>query len=171
MMYSLSDIAQIQTEVVGGLLKYQNWKGPTSNWSQTSNPAKFLPFHFVKDELTWNTFDRNFPRALAAEAGQAGVDFPDLSLLPLDQLLQDLLLLSHDRAELGVDDLRVELAAHQGRAVVVLDVAVVDGLGQLDVLAEALLLEVADGELISEGEEVENTVSNMIILKKESQKC
>ena len=100
------------------------------------------------------------------------MDFPDLSLLPLDQLLQDLLLLSHDRAELGVDDLRVELAAHQGRAVVVLDVAVVDGLGQLDVLAEALLLEVADGELVGEREEVKDPVSDVIILKKEeSQKC
>ena len=92
------------------------------------------------------------------------MDFPDLSLLPLDQLLQDLLLLPHDRAELGVDDLGVELAAHQSRAVVVLDVAVVNGLCQLDVLAEALLLEVADGELVGKGEEVKDPITDVIIL-------
>ena len=46
-----------------------------------------------------------------AEAGEAGVDLADLVLLPLDQLLEDLLLLAHDRRELGVDDLRVQFAA------------------------------------------------------------
>ena len=93
------------------------------------------------------------------------MDLPDLSLLPLDQLLQNFLLLPDDGTELGVDDLRVELAPHQGRAVVVLDVAVVNGLGQLDVFAEALFLEVAGGELVGEREEVKDAVPDVVVLK------
>ena len=113
----------------------------------------------------WDALHRNFSHPLP-EAGQADVDFPDLRLLLLDQLLQDLFLLPDDRAELGVDDFRVELAAHQSGALVVLDVTLVDGLGQFDVLAEALLLEVPDGELVGEREEVKDPVSDVIILKK-----
>jgi len=93
------------------------------------------------------------------------VNFPDLSLLLFDQLLQDFLLFPDYRAELGVDDLGVELAPHQGRTFVVLDVALIDRLGELDVLAKALLLEVADGKLVGEGEEVKDAVPNMEVLK------
>ncbi len=93
------------------------------------------------------------------------MNFPDLRLLSFDQLLQDFFLFSDDRAELGVNDLRVELATHQGRALVVLDVALIDGLRKLDVLAEALLLEVADGELVGEGQEMKDSVANVIVLK------
>jgi hypothetical protein len=40
----------------------------------------------------------------------------------------------------------------------------VDSLGELDVLAEALLLEVADGELVGEGEEVKHAVTDVVVL-------
>ena len=93
------------------------------------------------------------------------MNFPDLRLLSFDQLLQDFFLFSDDRAKLGVNDLGVELATHQGRALVVLDVALIDGLRKLDVLAEALLLEVADGKLVGEGQEMQDSVANVIILK------
>lgn len=48
-----------------------------------------------------------------------------------------LLLLDDDR-ELGVGNAGVELAAHEGGALVVLDVAHVFGLGNLDVLGKTL---------------------------------
>ena len=91
---------------------------------------------------------------------------PDLSLLPFNQLLQDLLLPANDHTELGVDDLGVELAAHQRGTFVVFDVALVDGFCQFDVLAEALLLEVADGKLVGKGEKVQDSVADVIVLEK-----
>ncbi len=93
------------------------------------------------------------------------MNLPDLSLFPFDQLLQDLFLLSDHRAELGVDDLGVELAPHQRGAVVILDVALVDRLGELDVSAETLLLEVADGKFVGKGQEVEDAVPDVVVLK------
>ena len=72
--------------------------------------------------LTRNTFNRNFSNSFPV-ASQSWMDLPDLCLLPFNQLLQDLLLLPDDQAELGVDDLRVQLAPHQGRALVILDVS------------------------------------------------
>lgn len=81
--------------------------------------CKYLLAH---SPVTWNAFDGDLPDTLAI-AGQARMHFPDLSLLPLDQLLQDLLLFPDDGAELGVHDLGVQLAPHQGGALVVFDVA------------------------------------------------
>ena len=48
------------------------------------------------------------------ETGETGVDLADLRLLALDQFLQNLLLFSHHRTELGVHNLRVELASCKG---------------------------------------------------------
>ena len=93
------------------------------------------------------------------------MNFPNLCLLSFNQLLQHLLLLADDDTELGVDDLGVQLAPHQRGAFVVLDVALVDRLGEFDVLAEALFLKVPDGKLVGESEEVENSIANVVILK------
>ena len=92
------------------------------------------------------------------------MNLPDLLLLLLHQLLQDLLLLPHNIGELHIHDLRVQLTTHQRGALVLLDEALVDGLGQLQVSAEPLLLEVTHRVFISEGEEVVNTISDVIIL-------
>ena len=85
-------------------------------------------------------------------------------MLSLHKLLEDLLLLPHHRGELDVHDPGVELAAHQGRALVVLDIPSIDGLRKLEVFAEALLLEVTHCKLVSKGEEMHNPIS-------ESMKC
>jgi hypothetical protein len=39
-----------------------------------------------------------------------------------------------------------------------LDISVVDGFGELEILAESLLLEVSHSKLISKGQEVQNSV-------------
>lgn len=90
--------------------------------------------------------------------------FANLSLLSFDQFLQDFLLFSNNGTELRVHDLRVKLAAHQGCTFIVLDVALIYGLGQLDILAEALFLEVSDGKFVGKRQEVKDAVPNMIIL-------
>ncbi len=71
--------------------------------------------------LTRNAFNRNFSNSFPV-TGQSRMNLPDLRLFPFNQLLQDLLLLPDDQAELRVNDLRVQLASHQGRALVILDV-------------------------------------------------
>ena len=48
---------------------------------------------------SWNALDRNFPYTLP-EACQPRMNFPDLRLLSFDQFLEDLFLLSNDRAVL-----------------------------------------------------------------------
>ena len=60
---------------------------------------------------------------------------------------------------------------HECCALVVLDVALIDRLCQLDVLAEALLLEVPDGKLVGKGEEVKDTVSYVVVFQVVHQMC
>ncbi len=57
------------------------------------------------------------------------------------------------------------LLTHQGGTLVVLDVALINRLGELDLLAETLLFEVPDGKLVGEGEEMEDTVPNVVVLE------
>lgn len=121
----------------------------------------------AKRTYAGNALDGNLSNPFF-ETGEARVDFSDLRLLPLDQLLDDLrkrikaqsergdkkqhpnkvcfnpktaphlfLLLDDDR-ELCVGNAGVELAAHERGALVVLDVAHVFGLGNLDVLGKTL---------------------------------
>ena len=89
----------------------------------------------------------------------------DPRLLPKGRLHSSYLFPNYG-AELCVHNLGVQLAAHQGGPLVVLDVALVDGLWQFDVLAEALLLEVADGKLVGKRQEVVDAVANVIVLQK-----
>lgn len=58
-------------------------------------------------------------------------------------LVTHLFLPPYDSCELSVDNVGVKFTAHESGTLIVLDVALVHGAGQLDVLAEALLLEVA----------------------------
>jgi hypothetical protein len=95
------------------------------------------------------------------------MNFPDFSLLSFNQLFQHFLLLPDNNTELGVDNLGVEFTAHQRGSLIILDVALVNGLGKLDFLAESLLLKVANGKLIGESKEVENSITNVVILKKD----
>ena len=74
-------------------------------------------------------------------------------------------LLPYYSTKLCVDNLWVQLAAHEGGPLIVFDVPLVDWFWQLDVLAEALLLEVSDGKLVGERQEVVDTVAYVIVLK------
>ena len=74
-------------------------------------------------------------------------------------------LLPYYSTKLGVDNLWVQLAAHEGGPFIVFDVPLVDWFWQLDVLAESLLLEVSDGKLVGERQEVVDTVAYVIVLK------
>jgi hypothetical protein len=99
--------------------------------------------------FTWNAFDWNFTNTLAVTS-KARMNFANLCLLSFYQLFQHLFLLSDNDAELSVDDLGVEFTPHQCCTLVVLYVALVDGLGEFNVLAETLLLKIADGKLVGE---------------------
>ena len=111
------------------------------------------------------------------------MDLPDLLLLLHYQLLQDFLLFPHYRCELNVDNLGVQFASHQGGSCnqnnynsisflfepvytfIFLDKTSVDRFGEFEVFTEALLLEITNSELISECEEMMNSVFNVIVLK------
>jgi hypothetical protein len=95
------------------------------------------------------------------------MNFPDFSLLSFNQLLQHFLLLPDNNTELGVDNLGVEFTPHQRGSLIILDIALVNGLGKLDFLAESLLLKVANGKLIGKSQEVKNSITNVVILKKD----
>merc|ERR1712079_539817 len=108
-------------------------------------------------------FYRNLRHPLS-KASQPSVDLPDLFLLLLDQLFQDLLLFPYNIGELDIHNLRIELAAHQSCSFVLFDISRINRLGQLQIFAESLLLEISDGMLISKGKEVIYSVSDMVIL-------
>jgi len=93
------------------------------------------------------------------------MNFPNLCLLSFNQFLQHLLLLAYDDAEFSIDDLRVKFASHQRCTLIVFNVALVNRLCEFYVLAESLLLKVADGKLVRESEKVENSVTNVVVLK------
>ena len=84
-------------------------------------------------------------------------------IIYINQRINYLLLFPNNGRKFGINDARIELAAHERGALVVFDVAVVDVLGQLDVLAEALLLEVADGVLVGECEKVQHVVLDVVV--------
>ena len=83
----------------------------------------------------------------------------------LDELLEHFFLLFEYERELDIQYLRIQLAAHQGGALVVLDVAVVGRLGQIDLRAKALLAKVAGGELIRIGQKVKRIMFHMIVFQ------
>lgn len=95
-----------------------------------------LPFaHRLPASFTYarNALNRNLPNSFL-KTGKPWIDFSDLSLLPLYQLLDDLLLLLDNNRKLCVGNAGVELTAHECGSLVVLDVAHIFGLGNLDVL-------------------------------------
>ena len=100
-----------------------------------------------------------------AEAGEARIALGELVLASLDELLEHVALLAQHDGEVGVADLGIELARHERGALVVLDVAVVGELGERDVRAEALLLEVAGGELVGVGEKVKDVMFDVVVLQ------
>jgi hypothetical protein len=51
------------------------------------------------------------------------------------------------------------------KSLVLIKIYLEDGLCELDVFAEALFLEIADGELVGEGQEVEDSVADVVVLK------
>lgn len=128
--------------------------------SQTSERRDAAKLRFDRPTLTdaWDAFDGNLPNAFL-KAREPRVNFSDLSLLPLYELLDDLrldeerliphphtavekkqtkvpnlLLLLDDDRELCVWNARVELAAHERGPLIVFDVAHIFGLGDLDIL-------------------------------------
>ena len=99
------------------------------------------------------------------ETSESRMGLAYLGLFTFHQLLQDLLLPAHHGTELHVHNLGVQLAAHQSCALVVLDVSAVHGFGQLEILAEALLLEVAHRKLVCKREKVQDAIPNVVVLE------
>ena len=93
------------------------------------------------------------------------MNLPDLLLLLHHQLLQDFLLFPHHSRELNIDNLRIELAAHQGGSFVFFNKPSVDRFREFEVFTEALLLEITNSELISKCEEMMNSIFDVIILQ------
>lgn len=91
--------------------------------------------------------DGYLPNAVL-ETRETRVDGGELLLPLLDEFLEHLALLLQHHAQLDVHNVGIELAAHERGALVLFDVAVVGRLGQVDVRAEALLAEIARGELV-----------------------
>merc|ERR1719370_802563 len=112
----------------------------------------------------WDGFNGNLTNTVF-ETCEAWVHLTYLLLFPLDQLLENFLLLSHHCSELDVNNPGVEFATHEGRSFIVLDIPPIHCFRKLEVLAEALLLKVAHCKLISKCEKVHHPIPDVVVLE------
>ena len=110
------------------------WNGFNGNFTNTIFETREAWVH-----LKFSVLSQEFDNVSEMFA----VHLADLLLFPLHQLLEDLLLLPHHCRELDINNPRVEFASHESCSLVVLDIPAINCLGQLQILAKSLLLEIA----------------------------